>query len=141
MTRRILKWTIPVDDHDHPIGAGPVVHVDVQGNDTDLVQVWTDEDDAGDIQDAGLARVYATGQPVPPGDEVLGTVLVLGGSLVWHVVRRRPIMPRREYPDAMPTKYVAGETLLEGAKLGVDPASGRLVMLGRIEPGPRDGDR
>lgn len=90
MTRRILKWTIPVDDCDHPIGAGPVVHVDVQGNDTGLVQVWTDETDADNIRDATSARVYGTGQPLPEHDEVVGTALALGGALVWHVLRACP---------------------------------------------------
>jgi hypothetical protein len=87
MTRRILKWTIPVDDRDHPVGAGPLVHVDSQ-NDPGVVQVWTDETDAEHV-DVTSARVYATGQPLPERDEVLGTALVLDGALVWHVLRSR----------------------------------------------------
>lgn len=98
MSRRILKWTIPVDDRDHPCGSGPVVHVDVQGNDTAVVQVWTDERDAEAVV-LTSARVYGTGQPIPELDEVIGTALVLGGHLVWHVLRRvvelPPAMPRR----------------------------------------------
>lgn len=87
MTRRILKWTIPVDDRDHPIGAGPVVHVDAQMVAANHVQVWTDESDAEHVEITS-ARVYATGQPLPDHDEVLGTALVLDGALVWHVLRR-----------------------------------------------------
>lgn len=26
MSRRVLKWVVPVDDRDHPIGTGTVVH-------------------------------------------------------------------------------------------------------------------
>ena len=88
MTRRILKWTIPVDDQDHPIGPGPVVHVASQRDDSRFVQVWTDEPDAEHV-DVTSARVYATGQPLPTGDEILGTAVVMGGQLVWHVLRRR----------------------------------------------------
>lgn len=83
--RRILKWTIPVDDHDHPIGIGAIVHVDVQGQRADLVQVWTDEWDTGGR--VVSARVYGTGQPIPEDGEILGSALAAGGALVWHVVR------------------------------------------------------
>lgn len=86
MTRRILKWTIPVDGQEHSIGSGPVVHVACQ-HDASTVEVWTDE---RHIVDAATARVYATGQTLPERDEVLGSALVLDGALVWHVLRRRP---------------------------------------------------
>lgn len=87
MTRRILKWTIPVDDQRHPIGSGPVVHVSCQHH-PGAVEVWTDESDA-DRVDITSAQVYGTGQPLPEHDEVLGSTVVLNG-LVWHVLRRRP---------------------------------------------------
>jgi hypothetical protein len=98
VTRRILKWTIPVDDQRHLIGAGPVVHVDSQSDptfhDPGAVQVWTDENDSEHVAPTS-ARVYATGQPIPEDGEVLGTALVLGGALVWHVVRHRPAGPHQ----------------------------------------------
>ncbi len=88
MTRRILKWSIPVDDHDHPIGAGPVVHVACQDH-PGTVEVWTDEEVPGiGVVDLSSARVYGTGQPLPEHDEVLGSTVVLNG-LVWHVLRSR----------------------------------------------------
>lgn len=98
--RRILKWTIPVDDRDHPIGVGPVVHVASQRDDSAYVQVWTDETVPGiGVVDLTSARVYGTGQPLPVGDEVCGTAVVMGGQLVWHVLRRAvtapPALPRR----------------------------------------------
>lgn len=89
MTRRILKWPIPVDDQRHPIGSGAVVHVACQHH-PGVVEVWTDEPDADHV-DITSAQVYGTGQPLPELDEVLGTALVLDGALVWHVLRRRPI--------------------------------------------------
>lgn len=81
MTRRILKWTVPVDDRDHPIGGGPVVHVGCQNEQWDIVQVWTDE---GDTIDPISARVYGTGQPLPTDDPCVGSVIA--GPVVWHVL-------------------------------------------------------
>lgn len=80
VTRRVLKWTVPIDDHDHPIGSGPVVLVGSQNESWDVVQVWTDEADDPEIRSA---RVYGTGQPVPADDKHLGSVIV--APLVWHV--------------------------------------------------------
>jgi len=87
MTRRILKWDIPVDDRDHPIGAGPVAHVGCQGGNAGLVTVWTDETDAPATAAPASARVYGTGQPLPDGDEAAESVIA--GPFVWHVLRRR----------------------------------------------------
>lgn len=81
MTRRILKWNVPVGDHDHPIGGGPVVHVACQNEQWDVVQVWTDEDDT---MQPRSARVYGTGQPLPADDRHIGSVVA--GPLVWHVL-------------------------------------------------------
>lgn len=88
--RRILKWTIPVDDNDHPIGRGPVVLVACQSSPVE-VQVWTDETDAERLDKAGTACVYGTGHELPPFDEAIGSALTYanGVPLVWHVIRRR----------------------------------------------------
>ena len=81
MSRRVLKWPVPVDDADHPIGAGPVVFVDALGY-RSTVFVWTEEP-----QDAAhavrRARVYGTGQPVPGDDVHIGSTVA--GPFVWHV--------------------------------------------------------
>lgn len=78
--RRILKWDVPVDDRDHPIGSGPVTLVACQRG-ADIVQVWTDESDHNNVQ-LRSARIYGTGQPVPAGDQHIGSVIA--GPLVWH---------------------------------------------------------
>lgn len=84
--KRVLKWTIPVDDHDHPIGTGPVVLVACQHG-PGSVQVWTEESDGPD-QEMRRARVYGTGHPVSDGDEHLGSVVASARGdfpVVWHV--------------------------------------------------------
>jgi hypothetical protein len=92
MSRRILKWQIPIDDRDHPVGPGPAVLVAVQGAaHSGVVTVWTDESDTEGIP-VQSARVYGTGQPVPPGDVHLGSCL--DGSLVWHVFGSGPKVPQ-----------------------------------------------
>jgi hypothetical protein len=83
MARRVLKWAVPVDDRDHPVGSGPVVYVACQAG-YDVVQVWTDEPDADHVQ-VSSARVYGTGQPVPGDDVHVGSTAT--GPLVWHVFR------------------------------------------------------
>lgn len=84
MSRRILKWSVPVDDRDHPIGSGQVVHVGCQDDAYGVVQVWTDEPDAEHVV-VTSAKVYGTGQPVPAEDVHAGSTVA--GPLVWHVFR------------------------------------------------------
>lgn len=84
-TKRVLKWSVPVDDQDHPIGAGRVVHVACQAGVVDVVQVWTEEISSGGvIAPIRSARVYGTGQPIPEHAEHIGTVTP-PRTLVWHV--------------------------------------------------------
>lgn len=86
-SKRVLKWSVPVDDQDHPIGGGRVVHVACQSGVVDVVQVWTEE--ADDVPRAVRhARVYGTGQRIPESDEHIGTALTPvhpPKTLVWHV--------------------------------------------------------
>lgn len=91
---RVLKWTVPVDDQPHPIGSGRVLHVGCQDDPTGHrtahaeVQVWTLESSVGITLPERMVQVYGTGQPLPDGVGAgyhIGTVLVLGGALVWHV--------------------------------------------------------
>lgn len=95
--RRVLKWVVPVDDCDHPIGPGPVVLTAVQRLGSaevpaGFVTVWTDEsEDRGPVRSA---RVYGTGQPVSEHDEHIGSCI--DGPLVWHVfASTRPAAPLR----------------------------------------------
>lgn len=85
--RRVLKWTVAVDDRDHPIGSGPVALVDLQPGPGHAVTVWTVEDETTLTQAGRRARVYGTGHPVPEGDVHLGSVqtFVHGQPLVWHL--------------------------------------------------------
>lgn len=85
--RRILKWTVRVNDRWQQIGGGRVVYVDCQTG-PDSVEVWTDEPDA-EMVTMKWARVFATGQPLPEHAEHVGTVMIFAGKgrLVWHVLR------------------------------------------------------
>lgn len=86
--KRVLKWPVPVDDKDHPIGAGKVVLVGCQNGDPSTVQVWTEEDAETRPDVSRRARVYGTGQAVPAGDEHIGSVIAPtppSSTLVWHV--------------------------------------------------------
>lgn len=86
-TRRILKWTVPVDGQNHHIDSGPIVHIACTGN-PDEVHVWTDT--RNDPNDGRTVRVYATGQPLPDTDiTILGTAIYpsrVFPHLVWHLV-------------------------------------------------------
>ena len=81
-TRRVLKWSVPVDDADHPIGAGPVVLVDAQNHRQSTVFVWTEEPLVA-ANSPRRARVYGTGQPIPDGDVHIGSTSA--EPFVWHV--------------------------------------------------------
>lgn len=82
--KRVLKWNVPVDDRRHEVGAGRVVHVAAQYGDVDILQLWTEEE----TEEVALieAQVFGTGHEYPDNGVAVGTVLVHGGELVWHVV-------------------------------------------------------
>lgn len=88
--RRILKWSVPVDDNPHEIGRGPVVHVACQSR-PDSIEVWTDEFDTQGRVPTRVAQVYGTGHPIPADLQHVGSVLTFGGQLVWHVLAE-PVM-------------------------------------------------
>ena len=77
---RVLKWNVPVDDEWHPIGSGPVVHVDAFN--PWEVFIWTLQENESQTR---AARVYGTGQPLPENVEHLGSASANGGALIWHV--------------------------------------------------------
>lgn len=89
-TRRTLRWSVPVDDQWHQIGAGKVLHTEVRSR-SDVVEVWTLETTGPDWPSQNAVktrtvRVYGTGQPISEADsEHIGTALTPGGALVWHV--------------------------------------------------------
>lgn len=83
---RVLRWNVPVDDRWHDIGAGPVVLVATrdQGPPGSLVEVWTRERTTNEPA-MRPARVFGTGHPVPADVEHIGSTIVPGYPLVWHV--------------------------------------------------------
>jgi hypothetical protein len=99
MTRRVLKWRVPADDHWHPVGSGQVVLVDVQPRQVGplgTTTVWTLETtDSGDPS-VVAARIFGTGQEVPDDVEHVGSCI--DGPLVWHVFRSDQEPPARPRP-------------------------------------------
>lgn len=100
MTARILRWDIPVDDREHQIGTGRVVHAVALRHDT--VTVWTVEHDLGEDLDMDietyptLVRVVGTGQEWDSWMwDHQSTAPHHVSGLVWHVLTRsdrdRPI--------------------------------------------------
>lgn len=86
MSRRVLKWNVPVDDQPHEIGSGRVLHVACQYG-PESVQVWTLEYGEPTTR---LAQVFGTGQPLPGTvDAHLGST-VTARALVWHVFEVTP---------------------------------------------------
>ena len=87
MSRRVLKWTVPVDDQWHEIGAGPVVLVACQFTPSQI-EVWTEEEDVRGAR--RHVRAYGTGHELSTFGEHLGSVITAGGALVWHVYSDTP---------------------------------------------------
>lgn len=92
--KTVLKWTIPVDDEWHPVGAGPVLHVASQFGKISEVQVWTEEVYETRSESITSATVIGTGHSVPDDADPLGSVVTSGGHLVWHVYRSSAPRPR-----------------------------------------------
>lgn len=90
--QRILRWDVPVDDQQHLIGAGPIVHVATrtprfpQG---DTVEVWTleqqPEPTTFEIQAERLVQVVGTGHAFPVGWAPVGSAIALDGGPGLHV--------------------------------------------------------
>lgn len=82
-TARIVRWTVPVDGsaHDFPL-TGPVLHVDAWT--PDAVELWTL--DSSDPPASRSFIIVGTGHPFPEDFEHVGSVVVAGGALVWHLM-------------------------------------------------------
>lgn len=83
MTKRVLKWDIPVDDKAHQGGDTPVYVMCQDQGTYDTVQLWTL--DHGEPVQNNLYQVFATGQPIPDGAKYVGTAPAMGGNLIWHL--------------------------------------------------------
>lgn len=85
--KMIHKFVVPVDDdvHDRQMPEGArIVHVDVQ-RDIGEVKFWAEVDTGVDAMVTRSFTVYGTGSPILESMTYVGTVLVGGGRLVWHL--------------------------------------------------------
>lgn len=89
MAREVWKVDLPIDDEWHGYPMAKIVHVACQyGALTNTVQVWfeaTTDLPEGYQDTTHNLRVFGTGQPVPEDAEHVGTAIMAGGRLVWHV--------------------------------------------------------
>ena len=79
MSKRVLKWSIAVDDSVGVVGGGKVVHVASQ-NPPYLIEVWTEE---FGVEVPRRVQVFGTGHAIPNGSIHLGSCIA--GPFVWHV--------------------------------------------------------
>lgn len=89
MTRRVLRYEVPVDDAWHRITYAGLVEY-VFSRDAAKVEFWSLEPPL--LEGATRTeefRVFGTGQPIE--DELatyVGSAVTAGGALVWHLFRR-----------------------------------------------------
>lgn len=88
--RRVLRWTVPLDDEWHDIGPGPVALVAWRLTSVNAVEVWTIEDLPPGWPHAGpeprKVRVFGTGHLLAEdAGEHVGSTMSHGDELVWHV--------------------------------------------------------
>ena len=89
---RILKWAVPVDGREHPIGHGIVVHA--VADQADVVTVWTQQTEPPTWvprarMASTLARVVATGEEWDDWRWLhYATTRHDESGLVWHVLTR-----------------------------------------------------
>lgn len=90
MTKKVLKWSVPLDDYWHDIGTGLPCLVGEQG-DVRTAQVWTIVGEK-DGDNPWIARVFGTGPSFAiPDDAIhLGSYQSSNG-LVWHVFAMKEI--------------------------------------------------
>lgn len=84
MSRAIYRYEVPVDGQWHQIdGCSPALYVACR--DLDTVEFW-----AYPIPGAPGRQfcVYGTGQPIDEHATYIGTAIVPGGSLVWHLMAK-----------------------------------------------------
>jgi hypothetical protein len=88
MTRRMFRYTVPVDDqrHEFPLTGDPVA---VAAHGLDQVDFWAEHDDADGRTDRAF-QVFGTGQPLPSGARWLGTCLRTAAGHIWHLYEVTP---------------------------------------------------
>lgn len=88
MTMQVLRYEISVDDQWHSINMlGRIIHVATRR--PDVVEMWGLDDDCLATRQF---KVFATGEPMPIGLDLchVGTAIVPGGELVWHLFELIP---------------------------------------------------
>jgi hypothetical protein len=84
---RVLRWTVPVDDHTHEVGGGPVLHV--ASRETGRVEVWTEEYVCDQTFETSAPKrqvqAFGTGQPLSSNNLRTHIGSALDGPFVWHL--------------------------------------------------------
>jgi hypothetical protein len=83
MTRRVLRWEVPVDDewHEFSMPIGEILHVGAKDHGT--VSFWSIGDSAY-ANRTRTFRAFGTGQPLPlEAGRYIGTAVI--PPLVWHL--------------------------------------------------------
>lgn len=96
MTRRVLRWEVPVDDAEHDIGAGPVLLVamrpQVPGRPTPRVEVWTEENPPPSlIVPKRSVIAVETGHAMPATGQHIGSAIDPETRLVRHLFYARNV--------------------------------------------------
>jgi hypothetical protein len=83
---RIFRYEIPIDGGWHKLDlTGPIVHVATR--EASVVEVWAvHHDDMPTV--TRTVSVFGTGRPFPESCVHLGTAIIPGGLLVWHLLER-----------------------------------------------------
>jgi hypothetical protein len=84
---RILRYEVPVDDEPHELAlSGAIVHVDSRN--PEIVELWAF--DTGWPPRIRTFQVVGTGHTFPATWLHVGSVIVAGGALVWHLMELTP---------------------------------------------------
>lgn len=90
MTRRMLRYEVPVDGHPRAFLLGDTP-VHVAAADVALVEFWAEGDsDLGDTWTYHTFQVFGTGQPLPADAVWRGTTDRTPEGLVWHLYELPP---------------------------------------------------
>lgn len=87
--KRIIRHVISVDDRVHiipvPVGSNAILHI--ASRRMNEVDIWVMDDPSKKIREAHF-RVVGTGHEIDDNEYWVGTCVVPGGALVWHLVER-----------------------------------------------------
>lgn len=81
---QIFRTVIPVDDQEHTVTLGEIIHVDTRAH--EYVEVWHKS------QPARVRTFIVTGTGMLPYDDEVwtpvGSAIGPGGTLVWHLLEK-----------------------------------------------------